>query len=455
MRKIFHNIIVFFLMISIGLSPLFGIQYTQAYNPGYIITDAEMFDYESMDQAQIYQFLLRKRSYLATYQPDGQTYASYFIYDAAQKYRVNPKVILTMLQKEQSLVENTYTPSQYRLDWAMGYGMCDSCNRNTPGIEKFIGFENQVYMAAKRLREYYENPDQFNFVSGNMYSISGEDVMILNQSTAGLYNYTPHLHGNKNFWRIWQRWFVKNIPNGSLVKLDNQPTVWLIRYGQKRPISSVGVLRSRYDESKIIQVTPTDLDKYEDGAPIAFYEYSLLKDLENKIYLVTDEDIIRPLASQEVFRFLGYNHEELIEISSDDLENFVIGDEITLGTAYPMGAILENRESQELYYVLNGTRQKILDERLISLRFKYIPRLKVDSEEIELYQLTAPLKIPDGTLVKSQSNPAVYIIDEGQRRSIPSEKIFLDSGYSWSQIATISDDLLNLHPLGNSIDTGK
>lgn len=425
-----------------------------AYSPAYIITDEEFLDYSTMNQLEIYRFLARKKSFLATYKPEGfDRYASFIIYDAAQKYKINPQVILTMLQKEQSLVENTFTPSQYRLDWAMGYGMCDSCSRNTPGINKFQGFKNQIYMAAKRLREYYDYPYQFRHKGGQMAQINGQDVMILNQATAALYNYTPHLHGNKNFWKIWQRWFVKNIPNGSIVQVKDDSTIWLIRYGQKRRITSMSVLMSKYDLTKLITVSPTDLAKYEEGTDIRFHQYALLQDPKGGKYLLIDEDTIRPLASEDVFRKLGYNEAELIDITWEDIQTFHLGQEITMQTAYPHGTLLKYKDSSQVYYVKDGYKHPLLHEALLDTNFKHFPVITVESaQEIDSIQNAEPIIFADGTLIKSVDSPSVYVIDEGQRRPILSGKVFENLGYSWESIYEVSEELLQLHLEGKPVD---
>lgn len=450
--KIIKIILVLLLIIGFVV-PIICIEPVHAFSPAFILTDQELFEYDSMNQLDIYSFLARKKSYLATYKPEGSSeYASFIIYDAAQKYRINPKVILTMLQKEQSLIENTFTPSQYRLDWAMGYGMCDSCTRNTPGVEKFVGFQNQVYMAAKRLREYYEYPYQFRYRGGYMSQIDGHDIMILNQATAALYNYTPHLHGNQNFWKIWQRWFVKNIPNGSLVKLSHTPDIYLIKYGQKRQIANMSVLLSKYDQSKIIEVSPSDLEKYDDGPRIKFYDYSLLQDPSGSIYLLVDEDVLRPIASLDVFRKLGYNQEELIPITWEDIQDFHIGQEITLSTAYPQGILMKTDTAPEVYFVKDGKKHLLYDEALLHTTYRDFSMILVSQDELDTLLEGEPALFDDGELVKSHTDPGVYVLDEGLRRPIQNAKIFEKNGYSWDSIIEVSEPMLALYPLGSPID---
>ena len=83
-----------------------------------------------------------------------QKKASEIIWDYAQKFSLNPRFITVLLQREQSLIEDT-SPSTDQLNWAMGYAICDSCSKSDPLLQKFSGFANQIYYAAKRIRESY------------------------------------------------------------------------------------------------------------------------------------------------------------------------------------------------------------------------------------------------------------------------------------------------------------
>ncbi len=159
--------------------------------------------------------------------PPGGKSAAEIIYSAAQTYNINPQVLITLLQKEQGLVQDDWPwPIQYQ--GATGYGCPDSadCNAN------YYGLYNQVTDAAWQFRHYADNPNSFTYVTGNNYvlwnpntSCGGTTINIQNQATASLYNYTPYQpnsaalnslygtgdscssYGNRNFWRYFTDWF--------------------------------------------------------------------------------------------------------------------------------------------------------------------------------------------------------------------------------------------------------
>ena len=129
-------------------------------------------------------------------------------------------------------------------------------------IQKFKGFGRQVDRAAWRNRYYIEHPNEFKWQVGETYTIDDTDVTMYNQATVNLYTYTPHIHGNYNFWKLWNTWFLVRYPDGSLLKLKDEPGIWLIKNGQRRAFLSKGAFLSRYDPNKVLIVGRNDLAQY-------------------------------------------------------------------------------------------------------------------------------------------------------------------------------------------------
>ena len=132
---------------------------------------------------------------------EGASAAS-IIYKAAQDYKINPKVIITFLQKEQGLITDPI-PNSRDYGVAMGYNCPDS--GRCPADENDRGFSTQVFHMAKRLDEYMSG--DLNYFPGNTYIFDGQPVYIRNTATAGLYTYTPHISDKINLYRIYTGWF--------------------------------------------------------------------------------------------------------------------------------------------------------------------------------------------------------------------------------------------------------
>jgi hypothetical protein len=161
---------------------------------------------------------------------------------------ISPSVLITLVEKEQSLV-STSTPTSYMYQKAAGF----ACPDTAPCDPNFSGFFSQVYAAARQFQIYRANPNSFNYQAGRVNNIhysptascGTEAVYIKNQATAGLYDYTPYVpnkaalanlygtgdscsaYGNRNFWRIYSDWFGD--PTGTLLScptFDGCTTGW-------------------------------------------------------------------------------------------------------------------------------------------------------------------------------------------------------------------------------------
>jgi uncharacterized protein YgiM (DUF1202 family) len=227
---------------------------------GFIISDEEFFDGDAMTAEQIQEFLDARVKKCSTGSTCLKDFTETHPDKAADKYcsalvggeaetaatilnkvaiacGVSPKVLLVMLQKEQSLVTMT-NPSKSRYDRAMGYACPDSGPNNTANCNTaYYGFANQVYHAARQMQVYTQNPTLFNYRPGRTNTIKWHPstecgtsrVYIQNQATANLYIYTPYRanvaalaagtstgdgcssYGNRNFYNYYVSWFAPEV----------------------------------------------------------------------------------------------------------------------------------------------------------------------------------------------------------------------------------------------------
>lgn len=116
---------------------------------------------------------------------DNDTAAS-IITRVAQACDVSPRVLLVLLQKEQSLVSLT-RPTQIRYDRATGF----ACPDTAPCDSSFGSFFYQVYYAARQFQRYAKHPESYNHRAGQQNRVlfhpnaacGSSTVYIANQAT--------------------------------------------------------------------------------------------------------------------------------------------------------------------------------------------------------------------------------------------------------------------------------
>ena len=158
---------------------------------------------------------------------EGGQSAAEIIWNASQIYNINPQVLLVLLQKEQSLITDTWPwPEQYAK--ATGY----ACPDDAACSPQFADFHNQIFGAAWQFRQYLDNLNSYWYIIGTNYiyyhpntACGTQTVNIENAATIALYLYTPYVpnqaaldnlygigdhcsaYGNRNFWVYFNRWF--------------------------------------------------------------------------------------------------------------------------------------------------------------------------------------------------------------------------------------------------------
>ncbi len=179
------------LALAVGVSALGAPSPAKAlvepFEPTQIISDEEFSDVYAMSCDQIQAFLNERSGILKSY-VDGDKSAAQHVCEQANRFGVNPRLLLALVQKEQGLLTET-TPSDYALNWAAGCG---------PGWDSTRGFGTQMECAARTLRKRFDTAPLGMAVDG---------VIPLNRGTLALYRYTNHVQGNQDFWKIWTRYW--------------------------------------------------------------------------------------------------------------------------------------------------------------------------------------------------------------------------------------------------------
>lgn len=429
------------------------------FDPNLIISDDEVLSQSTMTLPEIQSFLESKGSFLANYtcqDANGVTMkASEAIYTIANTNRVNPRFLLVLLQKEQGLVEDT-APQTSSLDWAAGYGCPDGGGCN----ERWRGFWKQINSASLQFRDYIENPGLYKYQPGQSYvftnpygAITQEPMTVIpgNKATAGLYNYTPHVYnGNYNFWKLWNRYFpgtINGYPDGSLLQAQGDKGVWLIQGGQKKPFASWGALISRFDPKKIIKVKPSDLNKYTQGTPIKFPQYAIVRAPDKKLYLLVDNKR-RLFTTNEAFKKIGYNPEEIVNATAEEINVYQEGKALTVNDAYPLGALLKDKKTGAIYWISEDTKAPIIDPIFLKTKFKNKKPISVTSEYLAKYKTVAPIKFDSGELIKFEDGFTIYVVENSSLRPLSSSVDFDSLGYNRANILIVNSKILDLYTVG-------
>ncbi|MBU1164506.1 hypothetical protein KKA15_03015 [Patescibacteria group bacterium] len=448
------------------LSPLASLQ-ARVFEPENILTDSELFDKDSLSKAAIQNFLEQKDSVLARYSQvvEGTPMtATEIIYDVAQMHSINPKFLLTTLEKEQGLLHKSHA-TEDELAWAMGYGCYGGqCN------SKYEGFYDQVESSAVTQNIYVDRKSTFSFQVGKM-TVTFDDYHLVpkNQATANLFIYTPYVGfspelgvtkpygGNRLFWIIWNRYFTKKYyPDGFVIK--NSGNYYLIENNKKRKFASSSLFLKDYSENNAHQVTNDIANAYEDGAPIEFSKNTLVKHpTSGQIFLLADYDTKRPILDNNALALLGNVYiavtaGQIPTVTANKLIPYNLGDSISSTSAYPQGKLFKI-ENGQIYLVQDGIKH-LVDP--VVWREKYNNQTPQNTTAAALEGLLdgSMDRLDDGSFVKSSSGRYYVIATGGERMRIQTTEIFSRT-FGLDKLSTaivVSDELLEAHPAGETIE---
>lgn len=426
------------------------------FDPNHVLDNSDIFDVNGMSYQRLVDFL-RSRGTLGNIQLtdiDGVMRSpADIIWRVATSYKINPKYLLVLIQKEQSLVDDL-DPSQKQFDWATGYAICDACSKDDPEVQQFKGFASQLEWAAKQHREKYllqiltNGTTRAGRAAGKTITIDGISVTPTNDATAMLYSYTPHINGNLNLWRIWRKWFSLVYPDGTVVQSKTTGKIYLIKFGQKRIFATHAVAETLVDPDKVISISDTELNAYPDGPQIQFPKYALLRDSTHRVWLLTTPHR-RLIVDAKAFHKFGFNEDEIEDVDDADLASYPIGEPITTKTEFPQGIIEQDITTKSYWYIEDSIRHLIPDKIFLSLYFQGRNIKKVSAKTINSYKLGAPYALHDGELVRTVKKPAVYVIEEGALRAIPNAETFQTIGWDWKNVVTVPDAVLTGYTIGN------
>jgi hypothetical protein len=160
------------------------------------------------------------------------------IYDESIQHNINPRLILTILQRESASITQTSPSSDTRRAWPMFYNYdesmanclnagtnCNDTKYNKPDYsyraENYGGVGQQIAYATAQFRSLH---DSASYCGGGLaVSVDGGTITTDNAASCALYKYTPHsvsYNTDSAFYTNWQSWWGAT-PNGGAYSSTN------------------------------------------------------------------------------------------------------------------------------------------------------------------------------------------------------------------------------------------
>ncbi|MCX6811337.1 MAG: N-acetylmuramoyl-L-alanine amidase [Candidatus Berkelbacteria bacterium] len=213
---------------------------------------------------------------------------------------------------------------------------------------------------------------------------------------------------------------------GVLVRSTTNPGVYLINSGKKLYIPSSAILYAwGFNFNQIIAISPTLLQIPGNGDTLGILAKS--SDADPNIFLMnqTERKLIPDIETLNAWQ--GTSN----IVASSYINNLPIN-----GSA---GRVAKGANSVAVYFLDSGKKYHFPDwDTFIVWGYNNSNITVVNQETINAVPYAGIIS----RLIKG-SGPAIYLIDGGQKRYIPSPDIFNSYGWSWSSIITLADSFIN------------
>lgn len=220
---------------------------------------------------------------------------------------------------------------------------------------------------------------------------------------------------NENQLALFPEKNKTQLADGTLVKSRSRNDIYLIEGGKRRHITSAKLFQKLgYSLAKVSIVSDRELLGYAKGDTIAFPDGSLLmSEKDKKIYLIKERGK-RHIISSKAFNQNKFNQKNVIAVPEYELEAY----QNTGIVGLPEGTIVSDspKASAPNYVIADGGKKKIPSWDMFK-RWGFNVRkiIVIPKKDLALYPDKGDLPYPDGTLIRQGARPEIYAVYKGKK----------------------------------------
>jgi len=221
---------------------------------------------------------------------------------------------------------------------------------------------------------------------------------------------------------------------GALIKEAGTGVIYYITGGKKKQVTDFVFKQRGFSQSEVLNEVNSQLSSLPTSTPMTPLEGTLVKDMTDPTVYIIHQELKRPLLNL-VFHSRNFKFSDVQTMSGAELQIIPTGEwywppdgTMVLVTGNPTVYVMDNNVKRPVTYFV-FTQRKLSFARVVTVtpdEFGHLP------QSPDQYWLS-PL---DGTLVKSQTDPTVYLIFEGAKRALTYEA-FIARNLKFTDIKTL------------------
>jgi hypothetical protein len=222
------------------------------------------------------------------------------------------------------------------------------------------------------------------------------------------------------------------LPNGTLIKLPNNPKIYVIQNCKRKWIRTQEEFKRQGYKWENIQEKPSDVVN-------AYAEY-----------LETQAKLLRAIGQNKVYRIIGNKRLWVPTISAFNAQGLKwegIEDKAeTEVNQYPRAKLLRASGDKKVYYITDSGLKRHIPTADIFSSYgnKWEDVVEVEEEVVNSYK--------NSDLIRKEGGAKVYKLENGTKRWIKTINAFNRLRYNWSNIAPVNETELNTYSEGEPIE---
>ncbi len=117
---------------------------------------------------------------------------------------------------------------------------------------------------------------------------------------------------------------------------------------------------------------------------------------------------------------------------------------------YPNGTVIKKKGDNNQYVIYNGTKRPFSDFVASQRKIKIDNVITVSKSEFESYVTEKPLPPLDGTLIKGDTDPAIFYIDDSSKHAVSSQ-VFIQRKFSSANVVTLPQAEVDSYAVGKPL----
>lgn len=174
---------------------------------------------------------------------------------------------------------------------------------------------------------------------------------------------------------------ITSFPETELYKIDG--TYYAIQEGTLSPFVSDNAYLTRYPNNFAKDESREFLSRYPVSENWLGFRVGSLVSFADGVFLIVSETEMRPIGSADIFLNLGYQFENVLPASEEEIGIYKRGKIFNLGEQHPDGTLIWDQDTGNYYLVEQNMKRPLMDARYLNFLLKQQTPINVSTQSNE------------------------------------------------------------------------